>query len=377
MGSGENRTPATYGEDDDQLAKDVARLYAWANVKGVPYRDFSRQRPTRHKQPTPGEENQDLAVIGPAETANAAAPQFVSPTQDVRVAVQPVPPPAVMSAIPDSLPPADSPSLAPFGGARLPPRPLFVERHSPDAGKHRPALAVYSLAGGVGKTTISANLARILCVQGEEVLLVDASGSGLLPFYFGANDLRPGLRTFVAPGMKCAPLRVIGHDEITASWIEKDLSLAIATSQRIIFDLGPASFSLLPQIFSMCSEILIPLEPDLNSIFSISRIENSLERLRLARVQIPSPYYVFNQFDEEYSMDLEAREIARRQCGERLLPFAIRHGDEVAEAIASRMTVADYAPQSDLTRDFVDLALWLEKISPVPQKISAVRWTEQ
>jgi cellulose biosynthesis protein BcsQ len=386
MGSGENRPAANFGEGDDQLAKDVARLYAWANVKGVPYRDFSLQRAVRHKQPVlPGEDQRVEIAPAPDKAANAAV--SVPITHDIPAPVHASPVPTdtgsthfadiSQAAVSLPAPPTEAPMISPLIGARSRPRPRFIERLSLDAHKNRPALAVFSLAGGVGKTTISANLARILCVQGEEVLLVDASGSGLLPFYFGANDPRPGLRTFVAPGMKCFPLRVIGADDITQSWIDNDVSLAMAKSQRAIFDLGPATFSLLPQIFSICSEILIPLVPDLNSIFSISRIESSLERFRSAGAQIPSPYYVFNQFDDDYSLDHEVRELARRQCGDRLLPVTIRHGAEVAEAIGSRMTVADYAPASEVTRDFLGLALWLEKISPVHQKTAAVRWTEQ
>ena len=62
--------------------------------------------------------------------------------------------------------------------------------------KTTPVLAVYSIAGGVGKTTLCANLGKTLCSLGEQ-LLVDASGRCLLPYYFGGlPDLRPGLRKF-------------------------------------------------------------------------------------------------------------------------------------------------------------------------------------
>jgi len=392
----ENKAAGNRGGNDDQLAKDVARLYAWANVEGVPYRDFSRQRAAHQKPaPSPGEDQKVEIASPPGKGASAedtSGTIFTPVTADAPAfapAPLPAPEPApsasaltagaseiAQPAIPIHEVPAET-IPPPLLASRPRPRPRFIERLEIDAGGDRPALAVFSLAGGVGKTTISANLARILCFQREEVLLVDASGSGLLPFYFGANDLRPGLRTFVAPGMKCSPLRVIGADEVTAAWLENDVSAAMSSSQRTIFDLGPASFSLLPQIFAMCTGILIPLLPDPNSILSISRIENLLEKLRSAGHKVPSPYYVFNQFDDEYSMDLQARELAGRQCGERLLPLAVRHGVEIAEAIAFRMTVADHAPESEVTHDFLELALWLENVSPISQSRSARRWTEQ
>ena len=57
-------------------------------------------------------------------------------------------------------------------------------------------MAVFSLAGGVGKTSLVATLGRALSARGERVLLVDTAAFGLLPFFFGATDQRPGV---VAP----------------------------------------------------------------------------------------------------------------------------------------------------------------------------------
>ena len=385
MGSGESRTPGSHGESDDQMARDIARLYAWANVKGVPYRDFSRQSVTHHKHPAPSGGIRRLRKpLSRTRRRMQLSPAPVLLISDMPVqanatelAVNSAAPNVPQAAVVEPSLPGEAPAVAPLMGARTRPRPRFVERISSEGGQDRPVLAVLSLAGGVGKTTLCANLARILCIRGEDVLLVEASGSGLLPFYFGANDLRPGLRTFVASGMQCSRLRVIGAEEVTASWIEKEVRPAMVASQRTIFDLGPASFSLLPQILAMCSAILVPLTPDLNSILSISRIQSSLEKLRSAGTQVPLPYYVFNQFVDDYSMDHEARELAKRQCDDRVLPISVRHGEEVAEAIACRMTVADYAPASEVTQDFLELALWLERTAPVQQQRSAVRWTEQ
>ena len=61
-------------------------------------------------------------------------------------------------------------------------------------------MAIFSLAGGVGKTSLVATLGRALSARGERVLLVDTAAYGLLPFFFGAGDQRPGmLRTFSPP----------------------------------------------------------------------------------------------------------------------------------------------------------------------------------
>ena len=77
-----------------------------------------------------------------------------------------------------------------------------------------PVMAVFSLAGGVGKTSIVATLGRALSARGERVLLVDTAAFGLLPFFFGARDQRPGLlRTFSPPGITSdAPIQLVTID---------------------------------------------------------------------------------------------------------------------------------------------------------------------
>ncbi len=63
-----------------------------------------------------------------------------------------------------------------------------------------PVVVLFSLSGGVGKTSMAATLGRALSSLGEKVLMADTNTHGLLPYYFGARDLRPGaVRTFTPP----------------------------------------------------------------------------------------------------------------------------------------------------------------------------------
>jgi len=136
--------------------------------------------------------------------------------------------------------------------------------------------------------------------------------------------------------------------------------------------------SVLPEIFGMCGVVLIPLLPDLNSILTVSRIEASLKAMKSRGIQIPPAFYLFNRFDENDPMHQQARGLVQRQCGEHLLPMTIHSGAEIAQAIASRMTVADHAPESDVTRDFMEVASWVRKVAPVHLVGRAPgRWSER
>jgi cellulose synthase operon protein YhjQ len=234
------------------------------------------------------------------------------------------------------------------------------------------------VAGGVGKTTISANLARILCSMEERVLLVDGSGSGLLPFYFGATNLRFGLRTFVAQANPFPTMQVISAEDITLEWLRSSVADAQLKAQRVIFDVGFASAHVLPQILDQCDVLLVPLLSDLNSLLTVQRIESRVLAGQRRGLKIPSPFYLFNKFDERSLMEKEAHGLAIQHCSDRLLPFTIRRSAHVAEAICDRMTVADCAPQSEVTRDFQGLAMWLRTVAPVVENTAEpVQWSER
>jgi cellulose biosynthesis protein BcsQ len=149
------------------------------------------------------------------------------------------------------------------------------------------------------------------------------------------------------------------------------------TAQRIIFDLGPASFNLFAEIFQLCSVVLVPLLTDLNSIMSIPRIE-AYHRTMLSRGQkTPLPVYVSNKFDAASERERGGRELIAREVGERLLPISIRRSTEVSEAIAQRMTVTDYAGESAIAHEFIQLALWIKEAAPVaPLERTTRRWSE-
>lgn len=367
-------------EADSDLAKDVANLYSWANVEETPtYRDFSRQRKIRHVQhATDVDIRKSEAAPVPEVSIESEAQVFESSVEPAPIQVgASSPAPAIVETLFEPQVEAELPQPAAFPETAAP--TSFFETSVPvPVESFSSALAIYSLAGGVGKTTLCANLGRIFCAMKEKVLLVDASGSGLLPFYFGATDLRCGLRTFVSPDANYPPLQVIGTNEITKPWLENDVKAAMRKAQRTIFDLGPASMSILPEIAGMCGTVLVPLQPDLNSILTVSRIEASFHNMRSSGINVPEVFYIFNRFDQRDSIDQRARALVERQCCDRLLPITIRDAAEIAKAIASRMTVADHAPGSPVTHDLLELASWVKKRSPVRSAVrTQARWSER
>ena len=249
-----------------------------------------------------------------------------------------------------------------------------------------PVLAVFSLAGGVGKTSMVATIGRSLSSLGEKVLLTDTTSHGLLPFYFGASELRQGtVRTFSPPsGSTDAPIYLVSYevdqkaDESTQEKLVEEIVNNSRGTHRILLDLTVGSSWIVRHMARMNPTILVPVAPDMNSVISLQSIENFFRGMVDADGRPLQPYYVINQFDVSLPLHLDVREVLRRQLGDRLLPFVIHRAPEVSEALAEGMTVVDYAPDSPVSGDYMNVATWLRTIAaPAAAGFRNVRWSER
>jgi cellulose synthase operon protein YhjQ len=250
-----------------------------------------------------------------------------------------------------------------------------------------PSMAVFSLAGGVGKTSLVATLGRALSARGERVLLVDTAAFGLLPFFFGATDQRPGqLRTFSPPGVSSdAPIQMVtidpegqGLEASNPESLTGEIAKYSRGVSRVIVDLATASGATTRRIMRMSPLVLVPVIPDMNSVVSVSSIDLFFEHNSNPAGKPSLPFYVLNQFDASLPLHLDVREVMREQLGERLLPFALRRTPAMSEALAEGMTVMDYAPNSPLAEDFSTLAGWVKSLSaPATTSYRGVRWSER
>ncbi|WP_263358264.1 cellulose biosynthesis protein BcsQ [Acidicapsa ligni] len=262
-----------------------------------------------------------------------------------------------------------------------------------------PVLAVFSLAGGVGKTSLVASLSRALSSRGERILVVDTAAFGLLPFFFGARDQRPGaLRTFNPPTASAdAPIQLITldpdapasesatpdknqdtpQDQTRQDWMLSEVARYSRGANRILIDLPTASGSTTRRILRMSPVVLVPVVPDMSSVVSVGAIE-AFFRHSAGSGRPILPYYLLNQFDYSLPLHLDVREILREQIGDRLLPFALRRSPAVSEALAEGMTVMDYAPNANIAEDYTNLAGWVRSLSaPAAENPRGVRWSER
>jgi cellulose synthase operon protein YhjQ len=265
--------------------------------------------------------------------------------------------------------------------------PRLQEMPEPASQANVPVLEVFSLAGGVGKTSLVATLGRALSARGERVLLVEATSFGSLPYFFGTCDCRPGvLRTFRPPvASSDTPIRMATVDA-EASAVETAVHGSLASeiqawargASRVIVDVGTRSTATVRGLAQMSPAVLVPLVPDVNSVLAVNSIDSFFQREAGAVGAQTDVYYVLNQFDASLPLHQEVRKVLRERVGERLLPFELQRTPAVSEALAEGMTIMDYAPDSALAEDYNSLAKWLQDvIAPASMQSRGARWSER
>ncbi len=249
-----------------------------------------------------------------------------------------------------------------------------------------PVLAVFSLAGGVGKTSLVATLGRALSSMGEKVLLTDTTSHGLLPFYFGASELRQGtVRTFSPPsGSTDAPIYLVSYDvdgranEEAQKALVEEITASGRGTHRLLLDMSLMSSWLLHRMAHLNPTILVPVAPDMNSVISLQSVEKFFQGMTDGEGASAKVFYVLNQFDASLPLHLDVREVLRRQLGERLLPFVIRRAPAVSESLAEGMTIIDYSPEAPVAEDYLNVATWLRsQAAPATAGFRNVRWSER
>jgi cellulose biosynthesis protein BcsQ len=388
-------TDTPSGGETNAIPEDITTLYARAQMQGTRYWDFSASRNEvrgqfRHRIVR---EEGDRAVEVSPPLRLAQVPQSLSS--------QPLPPQPLLSPqpsfeetlrsgpvrVPDArlqptiAPPSERPGQLRWHALRS----LFaatgptIEPTSPLGGPRPPLLALFSLAGGVGKTCLVATLGRALAALGENVLLADTAACGLLPFYFGAREAKPGhVRTFSRPGAKDdAPVHVLNlqadlypgdggeHDPLLGELLRGGRGAG-----RILVDVATGSREVATRLMQLRPTVLVPILPDISSLACLASLE--------AMLAGADTFHLLNQFDPTSQLHLDIQELLRNELGDRLLPFVLRRGSAVGEALAEGMTVIDYAPGSAAAEDYWSLAAWLRNFAASADvSYGGVRWSER
>jgi cellulose biosynthesis protein BcsQ len=153
----------------------------------------------------------------------------------------------------------------------------------------------------------------------------------------------------------------IGRD--VHSEVFQELIARARRADRVLIDLSVNCGWMVARMAWMNPTIVVPLVPDLNSVAGLEAVERRFNVMQDAEGRPLQPVYLLNHFDESSALDRFVREALQQELGERLLPFTVRRSSNVREALAEGMTVVEYAPESDVAKDYFGVARWLRNSS--------------
>jgi cellulose synthase operon protein YhjQ len=252
-----------------------------------------------------------------------------------------------------------------------------------------PLICFASPKGGVGKTTLSANVADLLRQQGRTALALDLDPQNALRLHFGVpvNDLagfnaqlprradwRQSLRQ-AASGTLLLPHGAIElRDALEYNVaLERDPGLLAAPVREmladprvvVVADMPPGPSQALAILMPMASLVVTVLQSEAISAAMLGEIEagrflgnGTMAALFAGRLQ-----FVLNGVDLRSRLSRLAAEAVARHLGPRLLG-AVSRDDALGEALAAQRLVHEVAPDSAAAGDIRQVARAIGALLP-------------
>ncbi|MFA6970378.1 MAG: cellulose biosynthesis protein BcsQ [Gallionella sp.] len=245
-------------------------------------------------------------------------------------------------------------------------------------------IAVISPKGGVGKTTVSVNLACGLAANGRPVRLVDLDPQNALRLHLGADpadvnglahqtlqqtswyyseyDSAYGV-SFVPYGKVSEIERITFEALLTQSpnWLRENLAaLGHEPSGYTIIDTPPGPSVYVQQALSIANFVLVVMIPDAGSYATLTAIEGLLDYYCANRSDFYGSYYVLNQFDADHPLNRDIKTVMQSVLEDRLAPYPIHRDESLSEALAFQQPAAQYAPHCQAVDDLANLTRWLQ-----------------
>ncbi len=192
--------------------------------------------------------------------------------------------------------------------------------------------------GGVGKTTLSINVAAALALAGHRILIVDADPQG-------------SVRDWAAVREEALPFQVIGMDRPT---IHRDLPAMAENYDHIIIDAPPRVSELARSAILASDCVIIPVQPSPYDVWAAKEIVALIKEASVFKENIKSVFAINRKItntaigrDVKDALQLYDLPILKAQVCQRVL---------FAESAASGRTIFEVDPLSPASLEIQTLA---------------------
>jgi cellulose synthase operon protein YhjQ len=254
-----------------------------------------------------------------------------------------------------------------------------------------PLICFSSPKGGVGKTSLTANIAHALSRAGRRIALLDLDPQNALRLHFGVplGDTAGFMTRLAGHGDPLAMLRqtpagpaLLPHGAVDmhqalalGAMLGADPGLLMGPVQRLLADpelilladTPPGASQAMAAILPAASLVVVVLLADAASTALLPQVESGafLGQGTLGSLFASRARFVLNQVDPASRLSVSSAESVAGHLGQRLLGAVLRD-PALSEALAYQRLVLDHAPEATATRDIRAISAAIAATIPRP-----------
>ena len=262
---------------------------------------------------------------------------------------------------------------------------MNIQRNQRDAFR----IAVVSPKGGVGKTTLTANLADALSMGGYRCLAVDLDPQNALQFHLRTSAVDANGLAAASLSRKPWPGAVVagrGHVSVLpfgyladrhrvllesrlapprnpAQWLNNGITQAceaLGDVDIVLMDTPPGPSVYQQAAIGSADMVMIVTLADAASFITVPGIDRLLSSPQYQPLRgEQSSFFVINRLNTARVLGRDVRKRLQQRLGERLSPVAVHFDPAAEEALAAQTTAIHYAPDSRAAHDAASLAQWV------------------
>jgi cellulose synthase operon protein YhjQ len=236
-------------------------------------------------------------------------------------------------------------------------------------------ITVASPKGGVGKTSLTANMAASLTLRGRRVFAIDLDPQNALRLHLGMppNEIAGASRATMegqpwvdclfrsGNGVNYLPFGEL-NDLDTQSfekfldqqpdWLRSHLAeLNLRADDIVLIDTPPGPSTYLRQALTVANRVLVVLLADAASYATIPQMTRLVETHCRHRADFQDNHLIVNQVDSSRQLARDVLNAMKLAYGNTILG-TIHYDQAVSEALAYDQNIFEYAPHSLAAQDF-------------------------